>query len=95
MPAARPEPSGGAPWLVTLRWYLPLALAANLAWEAAQLPLYTLWREGSAGEIAAAVLHCTLGDGLIVGPPDLVTLEEGRQVRVLLLGSDVSSSSPL
>jgi hypothetical protein len=61
---AGPEPGPGA-WLAALRWYLPLTLAMHLAWEIAQLPLYTIWREGSAGEIAFAVLHCTLGDGLI------------------------------
>jgi hypothetical protein len=61
---ARPEPSG-APWLAALRRYLPLILVANLAWETAQLPLYTIWREGSVGQLAFAVLHCTLGDGLI------------------------------
>ncbi|WP_207791904.1 hypothetical protein [Siccirubricoccus phaeus] len=31
------------------------------------MPLYTLWRTGSTGEIAFAVLHCTLGDLLIAG----------------------------
>lgn len=45
--------------------YLALLLVANLAWEVAQLPLYTLWSEGSPGEIARAVLHCTVGDGVI------------------------------
>jgi len=61
---ARPEPSG-APWLAALRRYLPLVLVANLAWETAQLPLYTIWHEGSAGEIAFAVGHCTGGDAVI------------------------------
>lgn len=45
--------------------YLPILTAFNLAWEVAQLPLYTIWREGSAGYIAFAVAHCTLGDLLI------------------------------
>jgi hypothetical protein len=40
-------------------------LLGNLAWELAQLPLYTLWKTGSAGEIGFAVLHCTVGDVLI------------------------------
>lgn len=40
-------------------------LALNLVWEVAQLPLYTLWGEGTPGEIAFAVLHCTGGDALI------------------------------
>jgi hypothetical protein len=62
--AARSEPARGA-WLAALRWYLPLTFAANLVWETAQLPLYTLWGEGSAKEIAFAVGHCTGGDVVI------------------------------
>jgi hypothetical protein len=34
-------------------------------WEAAQLPLYTLWQTGTPREIAFALLHCTGGDVLI------------------------------
>ena len=30
-----------------------------------QLPLYTLWRTGTPGEIAFALIHCTGGDLLI------------------------------
>lgn len=45
--------------------YLSYMLLANLAWEIVQLPMYTLWTEGSASEIAFAVAHCTLGDVLI------------------------------
>ncbi len=37
----------------------------NLLWEAAQLPLYTIWRDGTLREKAFAVLHCTMGDVLI------------------------------
>jgi hypothetical protein len=46
---------------VALR-YVPVLGALNLFWEIAQLPLYTLWNEGSPGFIAYAVVHCTLGD---------------------------------
>ena len=42
--------------------YVPLLGALNLLWEIAQLPLYTLWSEGSPAFIAYAVIHCTLGD---------------------------------
>ena len=35
--------------------YLPWLAALNLAWELAQLPLYTIWREQSAGYAAFAV----------------------------------------
>jgi hypothetical protein len=34
-------------------------------WEAAQLPLYSLWQTGTPREIAFALLHCTGGDVLI------------------------------
>jgi hypothetical protein len=42
-----------------------LAAIGHLLWEAAQLPLYTLWRTGTRREIAFALLHCTGGDILI------------------------------
>jgi len=48
-----------------LRRYLPWLAGLSLAWEIAQLPLYTIWNEGSAGYKAFAVLHCTAGDVLI------------------------------
>jgi molybdopterin molybdotransferase len=52
-------------------------------------------RARSTGTQSSGVLRSlSLGDGLIVGPPDLATLEEGRQVRVLLLGADASSAPP-
>jgi hypothetical protein len=46
--------------------YLLIAIALNLAWETAQLPLYTIWQTGSTSELAFAVLHCTGGDLLIL-----------------------------
>lgn len=52
-------------WLTSLRRYMALIVLANLAWEIAQLPLYTIWRKGSPGDIAFAVVHCTTGDVLI------------------------------
>ncbi|MDO9499312.1 hypothetical protein [Falsiroseomonas sp.] len=45
--------------------YIATMLALNLVWEVAQLPLYTLWAEGTPGAIAFAVLHCTGGDAMI------------------------------
>ena len=50
--------------LIGLR-YLPLLAGLSLAWEIAQLPLYTLWSEGSPAFIAFSVMHCTLGDALV------------------------------
>lgn len=52
-------------WLAALRGYLAATTVLNLAWETAQLPLYTIWSEGTAGSKAFAVLHCTAGDILI------------------------------
>jgi hypothetical protein len=50
--------------LIALR-YLPWLAGFNLVWEIAQLPLYTLWNEGTPAYIAFAVVHCTAGDVLI------------------------------
>ena len=52
-------------WHSALRRYLAVIALGNLAWEFAQMPLYTLWRTGTWGEIAFAVAHCTGGDILI------------------------------
>jgi hypothetical protein len=54
-----------SPWFKPFSRYLGWMLAGNLAWEIAQLPLYAIWREGTLGQIAFAVLHCTAGDGII------------------------------
>ncbi len=48
-----------------LRRYLPWLAGLSLAWEIAQLPLYTLWKEATPVYIAFAVAHCTIGDILI------------------------------
>jgi hypothetical protein len=45
--------------------YLATALVGHLLWETGQLPLYTLWHNGTGSEILWAVIHCTGGDGLI------------------------------
>jgi hypothetical protein len=55
----------GASVLKPVLRYLAAVTLANLAWELAQIPLYTIWREGSPGEILFAIGHCTLGDALI------------------------------
>jgi hypothetical protein len=49
-------------WIAALRLYLAIVAGANLVWEAAHLPLYTLWRTGTAHDQLFAVIHCTLGD---------------------------------
>ncbi len=52
-------------WPRALRVYLGTIAVGGLAWEAAHLPLYTIWRTGTPGEKAFAVVHCTGGDLLI------------------------------
>ena len=54
-------------WLAALRRYFAVIAVGNLVWECVQLPLYTLWKTGSASQITYAVLHCTGGDMLIAG----------------------------
>ena len=61
-------------WLTALRRYLVVIAVGNLAWEFLQLPLYTIWYEGSSQEIVFAVLHCTGGDLLITATVLLGTL---------------------
>lgn len=61
-------------WPLALRWYLGVSLAAHLAWEVLQLPLYTLWSTGTLRQQAVAVLHRTLGDVMIAGLALLVAL---------------------
>jgi hypothetical protein len=59
--------------------YLPWLGGLNLAWEIAQLPLYTLWSEASAGTIAFSVAHCTAGD---------IAIGAGALLMVLILGRE-------
>ena len=54
-------------WRSAVVRYLAALAVGSLAWEFAQMPLYTLWRTGSAWEVAFAALHCTAGDVLIAG----------------------------
>ena len=71
--------NGEAPWyrsklawrFVVLR-FAPLLGAGNLAWETLQLPLYTLWHEGTRQAQLFAILHCTTGD-VMIGTASLLT----------------------
>lgn len=45
--------------------YFLLMVPASVAWEFAQMPLYTLWETGTRAEIGFAALHCSVGDWLI------------------------------
>lgn len=57
---ARPES-----WSFIMCRYLPRLTLCSLAWEIAQLPLYTLLEEPRLGSIVYAVAHCTVGDSMI------------------------------
>ena len=70
--AGRVAPGGS--WLGALRRFLIFVATANLVWEFAQMPLYTLWYEGSLGEIVFAAVHCTGGDVLIASASLLLAL---------------------
>jgi hypothetical protein len=61
-------------WIGAMRRYIVASAVAHLVWEIVQLPLYTLWRTGTRGEQAFAVLHCTGGDLLIAGSALLMAL---------------------
>jgi hypothetical protein len=58
--------------------YLSLAATGHLLWEAAQLPLYTIWSTGTWGEIVFAVIHCTAGDALITAAALLLAILMAR-----------------
>ena len=64
----------GANWLTAFRLYLGTTAVLHLVWEILQLPLYTIWRTGTAREISFAVLHCTAGDLMIASLALLVSL---------------------
>lgn len=59
--------------------YLPWLGGLNLVWETAQLSLYTLWSDASAGTIAFAVAHCTAGDIAIGAAALILALILGRE----------------
>ncbi len=56
---------GPSEWLTGLRSILLASALGHLAWEIVQLPLYTIWFEGTPTEIVFAIAHCTGGDLLI------------------------------
>jgi hypothetical protein len=79
--SARGIPAMPGAWLIVLRRYVVAIAFGNLVWEFAQLPLYTIWRDGSAGKILFAALHCTAGDVLIASAAlfaSLLALADGR-----------------
>lgn len=80
-------------WLCAMRRYVLGVTIGNAVWEAAQLPLYTLWESGTPAQITFALLHCTAGDVLIasaallgallfVGTPDWPRMSAKRTAFV-------------
>jgi hypothetical protein len=65
---------------------LSLAASGHLLWEAAQLPLYTIWWTGRWGEILFAVIHCTAGDALITAAALTVAILTARVLGWPLFG---------
>ena len=61
-------------WLAAVRRYLVAVAVGNLLWEAAQLPLYTLWRTEPVRSLVRAVLHCTAGDIVIAAVMRVIAL---------------------
>lgn len=67
-------------WLSVLGSYVSTIAIGNLVWEILHLPLYTIWRTGSVGENAFAVVHCTIGDvALALGPLATALLVTGNR----------------
>jgi hypothetical protein len=62
---AGPETGAGLSIRRAIVVYLALTGAGHLLWEAAQLPLYTIWWTGTRREIFFALIHCTAGDLMI------------------------------
>ena len=87
-------------WLRALRVYVPFVAAANLLWETAHLPLYTVWQDGTAAYLAFVVAHCTGGDlliafaalglALLVAGDSAWPLRRFREVAVLTTGLGVA-----
>lgn len=52
-------------WSFIFFSFLPRLTLCSLAWETAQLPLYSLWDDPRPGTIVFAIAHCTVGDAMI------------------------------
>lgn len=93
-----------SPRFAALRGYLVVTSVLNLGWEAAQLPFYTIWKEGTFRSMAFAVLHCAAGDVLlaflvlvvalvVAGGPAWPRRHAGRVAALTLLAGLATSAS--
>ncbi|MGP1395230.1 MAG: hypothetical protein ACTS3R_06945 [Inquilinaceae bacterium] len=64
-PSASTPVAENGEWLRVLGRYLAASAAGHLVWEAAHMPLYTVWRTEPPGRIVLYGLHCAAGDVLI------------------------------
>ena len=78
--------SGDRPLLPWIALAIRLAAIGHLFWQAAQLPLYTLWRTGTPREIAFALFHWSGGDILITTITFAAALAIARAFRWPLFG---------
>jgi hypothetical protein len=62
-----------------LHWAL-LALVLHGLWEAAQLPLYTLWEDTNRQRVLSYLFHCIAGDVLIAMGAYLITATIFRNI---------------
>ena len=67
-------------WRPLAAW-ITIGLLLHLAWEIAQLPLYTIWRDAGQGLIAFAIFHYLLGDILISAAMFVVSAGVLRDLR--------------
>ncbi|MEY8828837.1 hypothetical protein AB9K34_10540 [Sedimentitalea sp. XS_ASV28] len=89
-----------ADWLTAVRRYILYSAIGHLVWEVSHTPLYTIWVEGTWGEIAFAIVHCTGGDLLIAMSGLLLSLflvgssgwpgERAGRVLIVVLGFGVA-----
>jgi hypothetical protein len=64
-----------------------LAFVLNLAWEIAQVRLYTIWAEPDRLRVAWALIHCSVGDVVI-------SLATFALAALVLRGADWPASRP-
>ena len=75
--------------------YLSVASAGHLLWEAAQLPLYTIWWIETKRAILFAVIHCTAGDALITAAALIVAILAARLLRWPIFGGRMALAAVL
>jgi len=75
-----------------------LAFVLNLAWEIAQVRLYTIWAASDGMGVAKALLHCSVGDvvialamfalaGLVLRRPNWPASHPWTGVAIVVVGS--------